>query len=210
MKNHKAILLFTFLLLGILCSPYSHAGKKGFTLDKTAESYHQCIVLAGETPAKALSASEEILSKAFSTSAQHCKAVALFSMGNYPEAAQALEILIQRISAENAQLRASILEQAALSRQNSGDLKAAAIHLTHALMEIVRVPQAQRNKPMVSLLQRRSAIYTENKDLLRALQDIEHAIALDPRNENLQQAHEVIIQQMGYPSLTQANNIKTY
>lgn len=130
---------------------------------------------------------EEWIQKEPKPAAFHCRAMALFALGRYQQAAGALATLEQQLQNDNPVLWGNVVRQQARSWVLAGDNAKAIIALSSG---IARVGDEALAQPLLArlcaeLLLDRSALYLDGGRDLFALQDLDQALSLSPENPQL-------------------------
>lgn len=152
-----------------------------------ASDYQHCAQLTQRAPEKALSMAEEWAQKDNHPSAYHCRALALFALKRYPEAAKALERLSFVVTQNNPLLWGSILRQAARSWSLAGDNAKAIVVLTKGINHFATLAlnDTAIAQLCADLLLERSTLYGAGGRDLFALQDLDQALSLTPDDPRL-------------------------
>lgn len=149
--------------------------------------YSACTQLVNTQPRDALRMAERWMQEKNHPSAYHCRALALFALERYEEAARALEALSAVITEKNLVLWGNVLRQAARSWELAEDNAKAIIVLTNG---INKTDNLGLSEPVVGqlcadMLLDRSALYAKGGRELFALQDLDQALSLSPKNPKL-------------------------
>lgn len=152
-----------------------------------SKQYKDCTTLTRSDPKAALSMSEHWIRKENSTSANHCRAVALFALKRYQQAGDALDRLSGQIGKDNLMLWANVLKQSSKAWELADEKAKAIISITKA---IGPTSEAGINNPSIGrlaaeLLMERSQLYMRGGRHLYAVQDLDQALMLNPSNEKL-------------------------
>ena len=175
--------------------------------DADAEAYTHCMTLARQDPQAAERLAAAWQRRGGAHPADHCAAVALFSLGRYREAGSRLQSLAQAMTKAPTSLRAGVLDQAsqawllagdatrayaaagqavALSPDDSellvdrAEAAAAAGYFDRAIADLDRV--LTRTPDRVDVLLYRASAYRALDRLEPALADVDKALALAPRS----------------------------
>lgn len=149
--------------------------------------YETCTKLAQTNPQEALRMADRWRQAHDHPSAYHCRALALFALTRYEEAAKALETLSFVITEKNLPLWSSVIRQAAKSWRLAEDNAKAIVVLSKG---IDKTADMALSKPVIAkvaadMLLDRSALYQQGGRELVALQDLDQAISLMPKNPSL-------------------------
>lgn len=158
------------------------------------ERYKTCSGLATSDPAQGLAAAESWLKESDNPSARHCQALALYNQGEYVSAAEILEKLAEQLGQKQDILWLNLMQQAAMARELAGQGKTAMglLDRTLKLSESKSYPQQT-----ALLLTSRGRILMKMGDLLEAMQDFDHALALAPTDLKLRIERVKLLQRLG-------------
>jgi|GEM_PF-1804485 len=148
------------------------------------QEYKGCAGLTRTNPAKALQLSEEWIQREAVPPAYHCRAIALFALKRYPDAAKELQDLGGRIGQGNITLWANVLRQAAKASELSGDTAQAIVNLTTAIEPVAAEGLKDQAVARLAseLLTERSKLYAQGNRSMLAVQDLDQALELSPDN----------------------------
>lgn len=157
------------------------------TLVAKESLYQSCTKNVKTNPSEALRIADQWIQEQNHPSAFHCRALALFALKRYPEAAKALELLSQRVTQKNLILWGNVLRQAAKSWELAEDKAKAIVVLTKGIQQTANLGL---NQPIVGqlsaeLLLDRSQLYASGGRELFAIQDLDQALSLAPDNPKL-------------------------
>ncbi len=133
--------------------------------------YSACMTLARANPAAAHQSALAWRARGGGEAAIHCVAVALLGLGDYAQAAQAMEGLAARTAARRPDLRAGLLAQAANAWLIAGQARAALAAQNKAL--------ALRPNDVATVIDHSIANTSLGRDW-EALDDLNRALELDP------------------------------
>ena len=172
-------------------------------------AYKDCANLAKTNPAMALARAEEWARIDTGIPAQHCRAMALYGLGRYDEAGQALAQLRDAVPAEDADQRAYITKQAVQAWRNANRTDAALAILSTQISDMGRVrgDNAAMAKLTSDLLLERARILTTYGKMGDAVADLDHAVSLTPLNEEVLLERAGTFEQMGDVALA-AEDVK--
>jgi tetratricopeptide (TPR) repeat protein len=137
-----------------------------------ADHYERCMALARSDPEAGRDMAQRWRVEGGAHPAEHCEAVALIGLGQYPEAARRLEALADGMAKAPADLRAEVLGQAGQAWLLAGDTAKA-----HAVLS-----QAVAIAPDdLDLLTDRAAAAGALGKSEEALADLDRVLAKDPR-----------------------------
>jgi len=150
-------------------------------------SYQKCSETVAKQPELALTIAEEWIQVKPHPSAYHCRAMALFALKRYEQAAGALAMLEQKLGDSNAVLWSNVVRQQARSWQLAGNQALAITTLTAGIHRIEEgaITQPILGRICADLLYDRSQLYASGGRDLFALQDLDQAITLAPQNPKL-------------------------
>jgi tetratricopeptide (TPR) repeat protein len=134
-----------------------------FAADDDAKTYADCMNAARSRPDDGFEAGSVWRDHGGGFPAEHCIAIAMIGLKQYPEAAHRLEALAQEMVKESADLRGEILSQAAEAWSLAGRPQNAVPDLTEAIR---LVPQS------VDFVVNRAAARAEEKDYAGAIEDL--------------------------------------
>ena len=157
-------------------------------------AYQRCTQTVQTDPNAALRTADQWLQEKNHPSAYHCRALALFALKRYPEAAKALETLSFVVTEKNLVLWGNVLRQAAKSWELSNEKAKAIIVLTKGIQKTANLGLAEPVIGQLSaeLLLDRSQLYLEGGRELFALQDLDQALSLSPDNPKLLFARAIL------------------
>lgn len=181
MKRVKQILISAALSTAIV------AGSASAAPVTTSDRYRECTTLVNKDPKAASLEAQKWLQEKNSPSAQHCLALALFSLEEYYDAARELEQLSVRIEGKEPVLWTNVLRQAARAWNLADQRHRAIAALTRAILETSKSAFSDPSMGMLSteLLLERAAFYELEQQPLQALQDYDHGLSIDPAHERL-------------------------
>lgn len=148
--------------------------------------YQACSQKASSNPAAALKEAETWMIESNVASAQHCKAIALFGLKRYRESAAELQRLAIRLEKSDRILWANVLHQAARSWELSGNRQRALASLDYAISGLDDLAHEKSSAARVlgDILLKRSEVHVKAGDSLKAVQDLDHAISLQPTKDD--------------------------
>lgn len=143
------------------------------------ERYSACTNSVAVNPDAAYKTARAWYGQSQSVASQHCMALALFELKNYSEAAAILEDILTKVSPGQSSLWLRMKAQAAKTQQAAGNEDAVQKHLDDALMWAA---SRDMDKDMLPLLSQRAKLYSNRSQHLKAVQDLDHAYAIEPSN----------------------------
>lgn len=169
--------------------------------------YSGCSKLVQKNPQAALRMAEEWLQKTPDPSAHHCRAMALFSLKRYEQAAGALQMLEQALRTGNPILWGNVVRQQARSWVLAGDKARAIVTLSQSVHRIAdkALEDPKLGRLCAELLLQRSQLYTSVKRDLLALQDLDQALSLSPKNPQLLMQRATLFLQQNEPALARSD-----
>lgn len=148
-----------------------------------ARLYQQCTTLSTSDPNFALRMADDWAKRAPASPAmQHCRALGLFGLKRYTEAAETLERVADIVAEKQPVLWLSLLKQAATARIAAGDSAKALRSLTVAVQTAA---ERSLNDMLVDLLTERARLHITMKNPLKAVQDYDHALSISENNAEL-------------------------
>jgi tetratricopeptide (TPR) repeat protein len=170
-----------FLFMLVICFAASHPLHAG------ESAYQQCSQAVQTDPQGALGLAEKWIQKEPHPTAYHCRAMALFALKRYEQAAGALQTLSERMSDSNPVLWGNVVRQHARSWQLAGDKARAITTLSKAISRISSdaFDNAMLGRLSAELLLDRSQLYASGGRELFALQDLDQALSLSADNPKL-------------------------
>jgi len=170
-------LRFLFLIIATSLLPLAAAA--GAEIDgQDAASYQKCLDLARSNPAEGFETASGWRDHGGGLPAEHCVAIALVGLKEYPEAAKRLEAIANEMTVrESAALRADVLSEAAEAWMEGGSTEGAIAALNAAIELTPKNPDY-----FVS----RAVAHAQSKDYKGAVQDLNRALAIGgPRGDAL-------------------------
>lgn len=147
-----------------------------------ADSYKECSALSNQNPAQALALADSLLQQNDSASARHCRAMALFALSRYGEAANELSTVAQRIRSQDITLWTQLAVQGARSYELAGSYDKANALISEAITALSSSTAAHVVALTVEMLRTRSRLLQASGDNLQAVQDLDQAHSLMPDN----------------------------
>lgn len=165
--------------------------------------YQECSKKASTDPHAALKEAEQWMIEANVASAQHCKAIALFGLKRYRESAAELQRLAIRLEKSDRILWANVLHQAARSWELSGNRQRALASLDYAIsgLDDIAHDKSSAARMLGEILLKRSEVHVKGGDPLKAVQDLDHAVSLQPKNDDFLLARAEVLKQLGENAL---------
>lgn len=162
-------------------------------------AYKECTDLATRQPQEALAKAEAWLKVDDGFAAHHCRAMALYGLGQFPQAAEALMLVRDKILADHIALRTYVARQAAKAWVQAGRSDAALAILGTQIkdMSIGKYDNATEAKLSAELLLDRAKLRLNYGQAPQAVQDLDHAITLSPLNEDVLMQRALAFEQLG-------------
>ena len=162
-------------------------------------AYQECSALAGTNAAQALAKADAWLKIDNSIAAQHCRAMALYGLRRFPEAADALNTIRNAIGPENISLRSYITRQTARAYINASGADKAFTLLNAQISEIgnTRGDNANASRLASDLLLDRARLNETYGKLGESAKDLDHAVSLTPINEDVLFARANVFEKLG-------------
>lgn len=144
-----------------------------------ARQYQYCTELVGKAPNEALAFAENWRHESPTLAADHCRALALFGLGQYGIAADELEKLALATGQERGNLWISLMRQSGAAWHTAGNnLKAHA-----ALAKAVAHAEEQSMGQLAQdVLLEKAGYNIKAGQRFDAIQDLDHALMLNPEN----------------------------
>lgn len=184
---------FIGFFLGVWCSQALAA--------TDVAAYQGCSQLVLKQPQEALAMAEQWIQQTPHPSAYHCRAMALFSLGRYEQAAGALEQLEQQLRNGNVLLWGNVVRQQARSWALASNPSRAISTLSEGIDRITdsALTDPSHARLCAELLFDRSQLYgaANSDNHLSALQDLDQAISLAPSHAPLLFARAQLLAQLG-------------
>lgn len=148
---------------------------------QTPQAYQNCASLSKTDPQAALHQAQTWLNEAYNPQAEHCKALALFALARYEEAALALEHVFTRTPPEDISLSVSLLRQAARAWNHTGQPAMAGRRYARAvgILHYARKPTPLTQRLLAETLLEHGEFLATRQEHYAALQEIDQAVALD-------------------------------
>ena len=165
--------------------------------------YQDCSKKAADNPQLALKEAEQWMIESNVASAQHCKAIALFGLKRYRESAAELQRLAIRLEKSDRMLWANVLHQAARSWELAGNPTRALASLDYAIsgLDDLAYEKSTAARVLSDILIKRSEVHAATGDKLSAVQDLDHAASLQPKDEKVRLARAKLLIDLGEKSL---------
>lgn len=166
-------------------------------------AYKECSTLAGTNPEQALAKAESWLVIDNGIPAQHCRAMALYGLRRFDEAATALAAVRDAIAPDNIALRSYITRQTSRAMVNANRADQALALLGSQIGDISRVrgDNANAARMTAELLLDRARINATYGKLTDATQDLDHAVSLTPINEEVLIERASVFEKLGDSAL---------
>ncbi len=162
-------------------------------------AYKECTALASNNPLMALQKAEAWLKIDQGIAAQHCRAMALYGLHRFEEAAAVLADVRTLIAKENITLRTYVARQSARGWLNANRPDAAAAILSDQVNDMATMTgdNATEAKLTAELLLDRARLRSHYGQLTDAVQDLDHAVSLSPINEEVLLERARVFELMG-------------
>lgn len=166
-------------------------------------AYKDCTGLAATNPSLALTKAEAWLKIDNGIAANHCRAMALYGLHRYPEAAVALGAVHDGIAHEDITLRTYVARQEARAWLNASRPDAAITVLGKQVddMTTIKGNNATVAQLTADLLLDRAKLRETYGQLPDAIQDLDHAVSLAPMNEEVLIERARVFRQLGDTAL---------
>lgn len=171
-------------------------------------AYQECTALASTNPAQALAKADAWLKIDTGIAAQHCRAMALYGLRRFPEAADALNAVRTAVTPENIALRSYLARQTARAYMNANQTDQALAILSTQINDIggVKGDNAAAAKLTSDLLLDRARLNITYGKLDEATKDLDHAVSLTPINEDVLVERAGVFEKLGDKPLAQADS----
>ena len=185
--------LLPLAALALLHAPTAHAAMV------QSPAYKVCSELAKTNPAMALVRAEEWSRIDTGIPAQHCRAMALYGLGRYDEAANILATLRDQTPSEDVEQRNYLNQQAVQAWRAANRTDAALAMLTSHINDMARVKgqNVLVAKLTSGALLERARIQSTYGKTGDAVKDLDHAISLTPLNEEVLLERATAFEQLG-------------
>lgn len=166
-------------------------------------AYKECTSLSSSDPATALQKADAWLNVDTSIAAQHCRAMALYGLQRYAEAATSLSSIRDAIGRDNPSMRSYITQQAGQAFANANQVDRALSILGAQIDELsaVRGDNVAVAKMTADLLLDRARLNANYGKLNEATKDLDHAVSLTPLNDELLAERAVVFEKFGDKAL---------
>lgn len=187
--------------LALLASPVL---AQGFV---QSPAYKECTALASSAPQKALEKSDEWLKLDDGFAAHHCRAMALYGLGQFPQAAEELGLVREKIDGQNLALRTYVTVQASQAWVAAGQSDRALAVLGAQINNIASTKNdnATEAKFTSELLLERARLLLKYGKATDAVQDLDHAISLTPLDEDVLMTRALAFEQLNDFPLARAD-----
>lgn len=151
------------------------------------DAYRKCSQMAVSSPSEALAESNEQLKISDNIGARHCRAMALYALMRYPEAVNELLTVERQIPANDVALLNYVTRQTARALNLAKKPDAALVHLQKHFdaLRASSVNDAFLTKLAAETLLERALLRESYAQYGQAIQELDHAISLNPTNEEL-------------------------
>lgn len=176
--------IFPFFFSAAIAFSAQAESDQGFVY---TDAYRECAALVTQDAAAALKRAEAALIKTEDVGMRHCRAMALYALKQYPKAAIELQQVERLIAPENIALKNYVIRQIAralnLSKQPDEALKRLQDHIT--ALRADESDSALRTRLAAEALMERALLRESYRQYTEAVQDMDHAISLNPVNAEL-------------------------
>jgi tetratricopeptide (TPR) repeat protein len=150
-------------------------------------AYKECTALATSNPMMAEAKANEWLKFDDGIGAHHCRAMALYGQRRFAEAAQELDAVHGKISPQNITLRSYVARQGSKAWIEAGRPDAAIANIGMQINDLANAPNdnATQAKLTSDLLLQRARLNATYGKYSEAVQDLDHAVSLNPTNEDV-------------------------
>ena len=151
-----------------------------------AAEYSDCARMAKTDPSAALTLADEAIQTRNEPADQHCRALALFNLKRFEEAADTLARLGKRIKHDDSVLWVQVKRQEARAWVQQKKLEAATDALTAVVNELTPTAffKMTHGRLLVDSLVERALIERENDQPLQAMQDLDFALAINYESQS--------------------------
>lgn len=162
-------------------------------------AYVECTKLATTAPEEALARAGEWLKIDDGIPPHHCRAMALFGLQRFADAADALELVRDKLAPSEIAAQTYVTHQAAKAWMSGGKVDAALVTLSRQIDVLGRnkYDNVLSAKLASELLVERANIRSTYGQWREAAKDLDHAISLTPLNAEALLARAVVFQQLG-------------
>lgn len=196
----KRLLLMTTCLLAV-------SGAQAQVAGAPLPSYQECTSLANSNPSAALVKADAWLKVDNGIPAQHCRAMALYGLKRFAEAADGLSAVRDGIGRDNTAMRSYVARQAAKAMQYANQPDRALAVLSSQINEMsnVRGDNAAVAKLTSELLLDRARLNAGYNKLNEATKDLDHAVSLTPINEDVLIERASVFEKLGDLALARSD-----
>jgi len=190
--------LCMMVLLGLAANP-------AFALPEKA--YQNCAALSKTAASEALAMAESWLQEAYSPQAEHCRALSLFALKDYEEAAKALEHVFTQTPPAEMALSVNLLRQAARAWALAGNTERAGQRYARALALLQKQRKASplTHRLLAETLLENGEFLASQDKPYDALQFMDQAVALNVLGERALVARAALLLSMGQKDMAQAD-----
>ena len=199
-------LIFLTILLAITSANPASAKDETFQ-QNLGDQYASCTTLVQTNAEQAYKKARAWFDETGAMAAQHCKALALFEMGDYAGAARELDAILKSVTPGQRRLWLNMKIQAAKAHMYAQDFVGGEQHLTEALRWASEQPGMEQDMP--PMLVQRARIYALHNEHLRAINDLDHALTIkkDDHAVLLERARVFIKMGKGESALDDINTV---
>ena len=162
-------------------------------------AYQECTSLANTNPAQALAKAEAWLRIDNGIAAQHCRAMALYGLHRFSEAADALATVRNALGAGNISLHSYVTRQAVRAYINGSEADKALALLNAEIGELgnTRGDNATPAHLTADLLLDRARLHETYGKLDESAKDLDHAVSLTPVNQEILLERAGVFEKLG-------------
>lgn len=171
-------------------------------------AYRECIALATTRPADALAKADEWLTLDQGAGALHCRAMALYGLRRYGEAAEALARARDALPAESYSLRAFVAKQTAATWRlaNRADAALSALDVEVTELASARGDNSDIAKVTSDILRERALLQMNFGKFDLAARDLDHAVSLTPLDISVLNTRADCFESLGDAALARADS----
>lgn len=163
------------MISALLATPQAALAKDEFK-QNLGDEYAACTGLVKTDAEQAYKKARAWMDETGAMAAQHCKALALFEMGDYAGSARELDAILKSVTPGQRRLWLNMKIQAAKAHMYAQNFIGGETHLTEALRWASE--QQGMEADMVPMLIQRARIYALHNEHLRAINDLDHALSI--------------------------------
>lgn len=171
----------------------------------SAQQYASCTEKVRTDPKAALAFSESWFKEDGNRSAAHCKALALYALKRFDEAAEILDTISEPLKRTNLALWQDITQQAARSWRYAGQMHRSIATLNRAIVFASEraFNDIEHGDTTVKLLATRAEYHALQNNPLRAVQDYDHALSIRPNAHQVRLTRATLLEKIGETRLAE-------